>query len=385
MRIGILKENKPAEGRVILTPNEVRDLTAGGHEVFVQTAAGTKAGYADKDYSSIGAEILPTLEEVYRRGTLIAKVKEFLPEEYAYLREDHILFACIHPAAHREEVSALLAANLIAFTAEDSHRCGSPNGEAAGKIGALMGAYHLLSPGGGRGQTVFGIGGAPAGKALVLGAGIAGRGATEVLSSLGAQVILMDISIGVLREAEYQFPGNVTTMISSRGTILEVLPEVDLVVNCVKWPKHRKDHLINKADLVLMKPGSVIVDVSADVGGAIETYRPTSHFDPTYVVDGIVHYGVDNIPGAASHTVSQAYAASIINHVKSIADLGVRGACIRDGYLRRSLCVYKGLLTHEETSVIQGREMVRVEKALGLESMESLDWAPKATSTEASS
>jgi alanine dehydrogenase len=383
VRIGLLKENKPGEGRVILTPNEVRDLTAGGHEVFVQAGAGTKAGFADDDYVCIGAVILPTMEAVYEKATLIAKVKEFLPEEYPLLRNDHILFGCIHPAAHQEEVSALLEAKVIALTAEDSHRVGSPNGEAAGKIGALMGAYHLLGPGGGRGQTMFGIGGAPAGKALVLGAGIAGRGATRVLSSLGAQVVLMDISIGVLREAGYEFPGNVTTMISSRGTILEVLGSVDLVVNCVKWPKHRKDHLIYREDLKLMKSGAVIVDVSADVGGGIETYKPTTHFDPTFVVEGIVHYGVDNIPGAAPHTVSRAYAASIASHLKSIADRGLRDACVRDGYLRRSLCVYKGQLTHEETSVIQGRPMISAEKALGLEGEQKLDWAPKATSTSA--
>ena len=154
-------------------------------------------------------------------------------------------------------------------------------------------------------------------------------------------------------------------MISSRGSILEVLPDVDLVVNCVKWPKHRKDHLIYKDDLKRMKTGSVIVDVSADIGGgAVETYRATTHFEPTYAIDGVVHYGVDNIPGAAAHTVSRAYAASIVPHIKSIADRGVRDACLRDGYLRRSLTVYKGLLTHEETSVIQGRDFVRPEKAL---------------------
>ncbi len=381
MKIGVLKENKPGEERVILTPSEVKDLTEAGHGVLVQQGAGSNAGFPDGEYIAAGATLGGGIEEVYRECTLIAKVKEILPEEYPHLRKGHIIFTCVHPAANRKEVDALLAAKVTAFTAEDSHRYGSPNCEAAGKIGALMGAYFLLSGHGGRGQTIFGIAGAPAGTALVLGAGIVGKGATEVLSALGGRVVLMDISIGALREAEYLFPKNVTTMMSSRGNILEMLPFSDIVVNCVKWPKHRKDHLLYKEDLRRMRKGSVIVDISADVGGAIETFHPTSHKDPVYVIDGIVHYGVDNIPGAAPYTVSKSYAASILRHIRNIADLGVEEACVRDGYLRRSLCVHNGLVTHEETSVIQQRPFTRAEEALGLKSSDRLDPAPKATST----
>lgn len=381
MKIGILKEIKNGESRVILTPTEVRELVANGHEVLVQSKAGEMAGFDDAQYLESGGVIVDQAETVYQAADLVAKVKEIEEEEYGLLRENQILFACIHPAANHEEVQALLDKKVVAFTAEDTHKFGSPNCEAAGKLGALMGVYHLLSINGGSGQSIFGIGGAPAGQVLVLGAGIVGKGAVDIIASLGAHTYLMDINVGVLRDAQYHFPKNVTTMISNRSNIQNILKDIDLVINCVKWPKHRKDHLICKEDLKLMKKGGVIVDVSADLGGAIETFRPTSHEEPTYIVDGIVHYGVDNIPGAAPHTVSKAYAASIFPHILSIANHGVTEACVRDGYLRRALCVYKGVVTHEETSVIQNLEFNTPETVLNLNGREDISFAPAATTT----
>lgn len=381
MKIGILKEIKVGEHRVILTPSEVKELVSNNHTVYVQSDAGKKAGFGNDAYIKSGATILATIHEIYDTVDFITKVKEIEAEEYELLKDGQIIFACIHPASSPEEVNALLEKNVVAFTAEDTHQYGSPNCEAAGKLGAFMGAYHLLSINGGRGQTPFGLGGAPAARALVLGAGIVGRGAVDVISSLGSQTYLMDINVQVLREAQYTFQKNVTTMISTRTNIQSLLPDIDLVINCVKWPKHRKDHLICKEDLNLMRDGTVIVDVSADVGGAIETYKPTTHEEPTYVVNGVIHYGVDNIPGAAPHTTSIAYAASIFPHILSIANNGVEEACMRNGYLRRSLCVYKGQNTHEETSVIQGRDFISPEEVLGI-SNENLHQAPSATSTK---
>jgi len=381
MRVGILKEIKNGESRVILTPSEVGELVSNGHEVVVQSEAGEMAGFTDEAYKASGGQIEKNIADVYAKADLVAKVKEVEETEYNLLKENQIVFACVHPAANKDEVQALLDKKVIAFTAEDTHKYGSPNCEAAGKLGALMGVYHLLSINGGRGQSIFGIGGAPAGKVLVLGAGIVGKGAVDILASLGGHTYLMDINVGVLRDAQYHFPKNVTTMISNRSNIQTVLPEIDLIINCVKWPKHRKDHLLYKEDLKLMKKGAVIVDVSADIGGAIETYRPTTHEEPTYFVDDILHYGVDNIPGAAPHTVSKAYAASVFPHILSIANNGVKEACLRDGYLRRSMCVYKGQTTHEETSVIQKRPYVSPEEVLGLTDIENLDFAPRATQT----
>lgn len=381
MILGVLKDIKPGESRVIMTPIEAADLCANGHKVFIQSQAGALAGFEDEEYVMAGAEVKGTMEEIYAASDMVAKVKEITPQEYGLMREGQIIFTCIHPAANREEVDALLEKKVIAFTAEDTHRYGSPNCEVAGKLGALMGVYQLLSIHGGSGKLICGIGGAPAANVIILGAGIVGKGATEVLCALGANITLMDVNVGVLRIAQQIFPKNVQTAFSNQENIKKLLPKTDLIVNCVKWPKHRKDHLVTKEMLKQMRKGSVIVDISADVGGAIETYRPTTHENPTYVVDGVVHYGVDNIPGAVPHTTSVAYAATVLPHFRSILNDGVKEACRKDGYLRRSLTAYKGVLTHEETSLIQKREWIRPEEILGLRDCKDMDIAPKAVVT----
>lgn len=366
MIIGTFKELKPGESRVVLTPTEVSELTKNGHTVLIGAGTGEIAGFADEEYASAGATIKSGMEEIYAEAEMIVKVKEILPEEYDLLRKDQIIFTCIHPAANREEVDVLLSKRVIAFTAEDTHQFGSPNGEVAGKLGALWGAHYLLSVNGGMGKLVCGIGGVPGISALVIGGGIVGRSAAGVLSALGAHVTMMDVNIGVLRETQYVLPKGVDTMFSSQSNIRKVLPHVDLVLNCVKWPKHRSDHLITREMLKLMRKKSVIVDISADVGGAIETYRPTTYDEPTYVVDDVIHFGVDNIPGAAPHTTSIAYAASVFSHIQSIAEHGPEEAARRNPYLRRGLTTYKGVLTHEETALIQKRERTLSEEILGI-------------------
>lgn len=380
MIVGVLKEIKTGESRVILTPTEVAELCREGHKVLVETNAGAMAGFDDNAYIESGAEIRQSMEEIYSESEMALKVKEIFPEEYDLVKENQIIFTCIHPAANREEVDALLQKKAIGFTAEDTHRYGSPNCEVAGKLGAFMGAYHLLSINGGSGKLVYGIGGASGANVIVLGAGIVGKAATDIMASLGARVTLMDINVGVLRSSQDIFPKNVHTAISNSYNIEKLLPATDMIINCVKWPKHRTDHLVSRDMLKLMKKGSVIVDISADEGGAIETYKQTSHDNPTYVIDGVIHYGVDNIPGAAPHSTSIAYAASIFPHIKSIVNNGIAEACRRDGYLRRSLTVYKGTLTHEETSVIQDRPWTTPEEILGLNNT-VLDVAPSATTT----
>lgn len=379
MKIGLLKDIKEGEFRTILTPNEVAELINTGNELFVQSGAGLGASFDDEAYKNVGATILNSKEEIYATCDFVTKVKEIEECEYPLLRENQIIFTCIHPAASRGEVDALLKAKVIAFTAEDTHRYGSPNCEIAGKLGVLKGAEHLLSTNGGSGQLICGAGGAPAANVLIIGAGLAGRGAIEMAYGLGANITVMEINVQILRNLISDFPG-INTMISNTANIKSILPNTDLVINCVKWPKHRKDHLIYKDMLKSMKKGSVIVDVSADVGGAIETYQPMTHSNPTYVIDGVIHYGVDNIPGAASKTTSIAYAASVIDHIKSIANLGIEEACKKNGFLRRSLTVYKGTLTHEETAVIQKREWIRPEEILSLKEG-TYEVVPRATTT----
>lgn len=379
MKVGLLKDIKDGEYRTIMTPNEAAELISLGAEVYVETGAGEGASFEDKEYEKVGAKIAKDMKEIYATCDFVTKVKELEEVEYDLLREGQIIFTCLHPAASREEVDVLLKSKAIAFTAEDTHRYGSPNCEIAGKLGLLKGAEHLLRTNGGSGQLICGAGGAPAANVLIIGAGLAGHGALQLAYGLGANITVMDINVKILRDLIAEFPG-INTMISNSANIKALMPNLDLIVNCVKWPKHRKDHLITRDMLSLMKKGSVIVDVSADVGGAIETYRHTTHEHPTFVVDGIVHYGVDNIPGAASKTTSIAYAASVIDHFKSIVQNGVKEACRRNGYLRRSMTSYLGILTHEETSAIQGREWVTPEEILGLEEG-NYEIAPKATTT----
>lgn len=380
MNIGILKDIKNGENRVIATPAEVATLTADGNSVKVQKGAGAKAGFEDQAYEAAGAVLADTAEEIYGSCELVAKVKEFEPSEYDLLREGQIVFTCIHPAAHPEEVQALLDKKVIAFTAEDSHRYGSPNCEAAGKQGALFGLESMLTINGGKGKFVSGLGGAPGMKALILGGGTVGQAALSVLHALGAWCTVMDINIGTLRSISRQYQEQVNTMISTKENIKKLLPETDLVLNCVKWPKGCRDYLIDRPMLKLMEKGSVIVDISNDDQGAIESFHETTHENPRYIEEGIVHYCVGNIPGAIAHSTSIAYAASVLPHFRSLAAYGVAEACARDGYLRRSLTAYKGYLTHEETSALQNRPWIRPEEILKI-TEKDLDPAPPATVT----
>ncbi len=356
MKIGILKEIKDGESRVILTPKEVKLLFESGHEVLIESDAGEKAGFSNEDYVAAGAIIVDQSKAIFEQSELVVKVKEIDDQEYSLLKPGQIIFACLHPAANKDEVDVLLQKEVIAVTAEDTHRFGSPNCEVAGKLGALLGTQYLLTTNGGIGKLVGGVGGVPGIQALVLGGGIVGKSAVDVLSSLRAQVKVLDVNIGTLREIQYLFQKNVMTAFSNQETIKEFLPQTDLVINCVKWPKHRKDHLITKEMLKMMKKGSVIVDISADVGGAIETYRPTTFKEPVYVVDDVIHFGVDNIPGAVPNTASIAYASAVYPHIQAIADKGIEQALMDNEYLRRGLTAYKGILTHEETGKIQHRQ-----------------------------
>lgn len=383
MIFGVLKDIKIGENRVIATPSEVITINGDGHIVLVQKDAGLKAGFANEDYIKAGAEIVETAEEIYKRCDFIAKVKEIEETEYKMLREGQILYTCVHPAAHNEEVQALLDSKCISFTAEDSHRFGSVNCEAAGKQGALMGLYSMLTFNGGSGKFVSGLAGAPGIKVLILGGGLVGKSALQVLHSLGAWCTVMDISMGTLRDIGKMYNEKVNTQFSTKENVRKILPEIDLVINSVKWPKGCTDYLIERDMLSLMGRGSVIVDISNDIPGAIESFHETTHDKPIYIENGIVHYCVSNIPGSIARSVSEAYAASVLPHIRSILNLGIEKACIKDGFLRRSLTTYKGYLTHEETSAIQNRPWVKPEDILKI-SNEKLDLAPSATLTNSS-
>lgn len=380
MIFGVLKDIKEGENRVVVTPIGAASIAADGHKVLVQKGCGDGSGFSDMQYSKAGAEIVDTIEEMYERCDMLVKVKEIEKCEYELLRENQIIMTCIHPAGHPEEVQALLDKKVVAFTAEDCHRYGSPNCEAAGKQGALFGLESLLSINGGKGKFVSGLAGAPGIKAVILGAGVVGKSALQVLQCLGAWVTVLDINLDALREVGKIYHERVNTMFCTKEVIAELLPGTDLVINCVRWPKERKDFLIDKEMLKLMEPGSVLVDISNDDPGAIESSHETHHDNPRYVVNGVVHYCVSNIPGAIAQSTSIAYSAEMLPYFRSILNDGIVEACVKDGFIRRSLTTYKGLLTHEETSAIQNRPWVRPETILGIEDRK-LDYAPPATST----
>ena len=380
MIFGILKDIKEEEFRVICTPMEVHSIRAAGHEVWAQHDCGKLAGFSDEAYAAAGARIVESAEELYAHCDMVAKVKEFTPAECAMMHPGQIVLGCIHPAAHPEEVDALLKSKCIAFTAEDSHRYGSPNCEAAGKEGALLGLESMLTVNGGKGKYVGGFAGAPGMNVLILGGGTVGQAALQVLHALGAKCTVMDINVGILRTLSNQYQGTIDTMFCNQETIASVLPQTDMVLNCAKWPKERTDFLITKEMLKLMEPGSVLVDISNDDPGAIESSHET-HFDnPRYVVNGVVHYCVSNIPSSVANSTSVAYAAEMLPFILSILNNGVAECCVRDGFYRRSLTVYEGYLTHEETSAIQSKPWIRPEDILGIADRK-LDMAPPATVT----
>ena len=380
MIFGVLKDIKEGENRVICTPMEGASIVAAGHKVLVQEGAGVGAGFRDEAYAKAGAQLEKEAKTLWEQCDFVAKVKEIQPEEYGYLREGLIIYCCIHPAGHPEEVQALLDSKCTAITAEDSHRYGSPNCEAAGKQGALFGLESMLTINGGKGKFVGGFAGAPGMNVLILGGGIVGQGALSVLHALGANVTVMDINPGLLRTLGYQYNNKINTMFCTKEAIASVLPQTDMVLNCVKWPKQRKDFLIDKEMLKLMEPGSVLVDISNDDPGAIESSHETHHDNPRYVVNGVVHYCVSNIPGAVAHSTTVALASETLPMLLNILNNGVAEACARDGFIRRSLTTYQGLLTHEETSAIQQRPWMRPEDALGIADR-NLDPAPPATTT----
>ncbi len=363
MRIGIPKEIKPQEGRVAFLPRHVAALTAAGHEVFVEANAGRLAGAEDSRYMEAGAKILPSGDQVFHHADMVVKVKEILPPEYDLLRREHILFTNIHASLNREQLDRLLAVGLKAVSAENTHPFGSPNCALAGEVGALEAVRLCFAPHGGTGRHFMAHFGESSLEVIVLGLGNVGRGALRVLLGLGCSVTALDVFEGARRAARLDWHDRKLTV----GDITELgehLPDADAVINCVLWPKERKDHLITRDMLREMKPGAVIVDISCDTAGAIETSRPTSWSDPVYVVDGVRHFCVDNIPGAVPVTASAGYGEAILPRVLAIAEKGLAAACREDPWLARGLTCADGELILEEAGRFQQRAFTPVEEWL---------------------
>lgn len=323
-----------------------------GHTVYVQSSAGKGSGYSDEEYEAAGAKILPTIEDVYAIAETIVKVKEPIEKEYSLVRDGQFLFTYFHFASSRPLTEAMLKSNSICLayeTVED--RNGKlpllvPMSEVAGRMSIQNGAKFLEKPSGGLGILLGGVPGVKPAKVLILGGGVVGIQAAKMAAGLGANVILMDINLDRLRELENVLPANVTTVYSSEYNIRKELSTVDLIIGAVLIPGAKAPSLITRDMLSEMRDGAVIVDVAVDQGGCIETCKPTTHEDPTFVVDGIVHYCVANMPGAVPYTSTIALTNATLPYLMRIADHGWEKACADDPGLAKGLNVVKGEIVY---------------------------------------
>ena len=360
MRIGIPKEIKNNENRVGMTPAGVAELVKHGHEVMVQHTAGEGSGFPDSDYIGAGASILPAIENVYASADMIVKVKEPIEPEYPLIRAGQVLFTYFHLASDRPLTDAMLDSGAVCIAYETvTAPDGSlplliPMSEVAGRMATLNGAYYLQKTKGGMGKLLCGVPGVKPAKVLVLGGGIVGQAAARVAAGMGANVVIADISLPRLRELSVSMPPNVDTLYSSSHNIQQELPDTDIVIGSVLIPGDKTPHLIDRQMLSLMQKGSVLVDVAIDQGGCFETSRPTTHSNPVYEVDGIVHYAVANIPGAVPYTSTMALTNATLRYAIKLADKGWRNACLEDAALRAGVNIVGGKITFKPVADLYG-------------------------------
>jgi alanine dehydrogenase len=353
MKVGVPKEIKADEYRVAMMPVGVELLKKAGHEVFIEANAGAGSGFADEDYTRVGAKIVPTHEEVFRTSDLVVKVKEPQPSEIGLFRPGQIVFTYFHFAASSELTQACLESEITAIAYETiKDKKGSlplltPMSEIAGKLSIQEGAKYLEKPMMGRGILLGGVPGVQPAHVVILGGGIVGTNAAKVAAGLGANVVIMDINLDRLRYLDDVMPANVHTIYSDPQTIRDEIDQADLVVGAVLIPGAKAPRLVTKSDLKNMKNGAVIVDVAIDQGGCVETARPTTHQQPTYLVDGVVHYCVTNMPGAVGRTSTVALCNATLPYALKIANKGYEKAAADDSGFAEGINMVGGRVTNE--------------------------------------
>ncbi|MCL1608056.1 MULTISPECIES: alanine dehydrogenase [Mediterranea] len=363
MIVGIPKEIKNNENRVSMTPAGVRELVKRGHTVYVQHTAGENSGFPDAEYERAGAHILPTIEEVYAIAEMIVKVKEPIEPEYKLVRRGQLVFTYFHFACDRTLTEAMLQSGATCLAYETVvDKQGTlplliPMSEVAGRMSVQEGARFLEKPQGGKGILLGGVPGVKPAKVLVLGGGVVGTEAALMAAGLGADVTICDISLPRLRHLAEFMPKNVKTMFSSTYNIEQELPTTDLVIGAVLIPGAKAPHLITREMLGMMKKGSVMVDVAIDQGGCFETSHPTTHAEPVYEVDGIIHYCVANIPGAVPFTSTLALTNATLPYALRLADKGWQQACAEDPGLKLGLNVVDGKVTFPGVAEAFGMEL----------------------------
>jgi alanine dehydrogenase len=372
MRIGVVKEIKPDEYRVALTPAGARELRQRGHEVLVETGAGAGSAFPDAEYAAVGAR-LADVEDVWASADLLLKVKEPLPDEYGRLRDGLVLFTYLHLAADERLTKALLesGATCVAYETVESDDGRlpllAPMSEVAGRLSAQAGAHFLEKPRGGRGLLLGGVAGVPPARVVVLGGGMVGYNAAVIALGLGAQVRILDKSVDRLRYLEEILSGRVELVYSSSLEVERSVLEADLVIGAVLIPGARAPKLVTDEMIAGMKENAVVVDVSIDQGGCLATSHPTTHSDPVYRVGSVTHYCVSNMPGAVPVTSTFALTNVTLPYVEAIAEHGLREAVARDPALARGVNVLDGKLTYEAVAEAHGLEFAPLEQVLPLE------------------
>jgi alanine dehydrogenase len=374
MRIGVAKEIKPDEHRVALTPAGARELAQKGHDVVVEQGAGEGSALPDAAYEAVGAHIA-SVDDVWGGCDLVLKVKEPLAAEFDRLREGLILFTYLHLAADEALTRALLDSGAICIayeTVETDDRqlpLLAPMSEVAGRLATQMGAWALEKSQGGRGILLGGLPGVPPAKVVVLGGGIVGYNAALIAVGMQADVWILDKSVQRMRDLEMMLDGRITLAMSNQLAIDEAVENADLVIGAVLIPGARAPKLITREMLPALKPGAALVDVAIDQGGCFETSHPTTHSDPVYIVDGIVHYCVSNMPGAVPITSTAGLTNVTLPYVEQIADLGVREAIARSRPLGRGVNVFEGKLTYEAVAEAHGLDYSPLDEVLPLEAV----------------
>jgi alanine dehydrogenase len=370
MIIGIPKEIKNNENRVALTPAGVAEFKKHGHEVYVQATAGENSGFSDKAYAEAGAKLLPTIEDVYSIAEMIIKVKEPIASEYPLIKKDQLLFTYFHFASSEPLTHAMIERGAVCLAYETVEKIDRslpllvPMSEVAGRMSIQEGAKYLEKPMQGKGILLGGVPGVSPAKVVVLGGGIVGTQAAKMAAGFGAKVTIMDVSLARLRYLSDIMPANVTTVMSNHYNIKEAIAEADLVIGAVLIPGAKAPHLITRDMLKLMSPGTVVVDVAVDQGGCIETCTPTTHENPTFVIDDIVHYCVANMPGAVPYTSTLALTNATLPYALQLADKGWKKACQDNQELKKGLNVADGKIVYRGVAEAWGLPFNEVDSVL---------------------
>lgn len=371
MIIGTVRETKTEEYRVAFTPDGAADIVRAGHDVLIEAGAGLGSNYSDDDYRAAGAKVVESAAEAYARTELMCKVKEPQPGEFALLREGQILFTYLHLAAEPAVTDALVKSGCIAIGYETVQRDDgflpllAPMSEIAGRMAVEIGAHYLKRPGPGRGMLLGGLPGVPPAHVVVMGSGNVGKNAVRAAVGAGARVSVLSINDDQLRELEELYAGRVETVLSSPQVIANTLAGADLLIGAVLVAGRRAPVVITREMVASMGEGAVIVDVAVDQGGCVETTRPTSHVDPIYVEEGVVHYAVPNMPGAVPRTSSRALTGLTLPYILRVANGGFEQAVLADPALRRGVNVYRGQITSAAVAGELGLPYAPIEDLLG--------------------